>query len=168
MAVTSYVPKNGYRPCPMEPCTNQQPYSPFYAQPTFQQPLPQLYTMTNQSLAAMAGYTDPVMVRWKIHIHTQAQNLSCRHKRSLSLVSLLFCPADGVILWLHGWLPRIPQLQAIPLTQTQVIHSSLTFSFWRDISLLLPSYHSLALSLFVSLPFCVLLDDGSMFVVTLW
>lgn len=62
MAVTSYVPKNGYRPCPMEPCTNQQPYSPFYAQPTFQQPLPQLYTMTNQSLAAMAGYTDPVMM----------------------------------------------------------------------------------------------------------
>eukprot|EP00063_Salmo_salar_P062236 XP_014037071.1 PREDICTED: la-related protein 4B-like isoform X2 [Salmo salar] len=62
MAVTSYAPKNGYRPCPMEPCTNQQPYSPFYAQPTFQQPLPQLYTMTNQSLAAMAGYTDPVMM----------------------------------------------------------------------------------------------------------
>uniref|UniRef100_A0A8C8I9L3 HTH La-type RNA-binding domain-containing protein n=1 Tax=Oncorhynchus tshawytscha TaxID=74940 RepID=A0A8C8I9L3_ONCTS len=63
MAVTSYAPKNGYRPCPMDPCTNQQPYSPYYAQPTFQQPLPQLYTMTNQSLAAMAGYTDPVMVR---------------------------------------------------------------------------------------------------------
>uniref|UniRef100_A0A8C7CQS8 La-related protein 4B-like n=1 Tax=Oncorhynchus kisutch TaxID=8019 RepID=A0A8C7CQS8_ONCKI len=62
MAVTSYAPKNGYRPCPMDPCTNQQPYSPYYAQPTFQQPLPQLYTMTNQSLAAMAGYTDPVMV----------------------------------------------------------------------------------------------------------
>ncbi|CDQ82547.1 unnamed protein product [Oncorhynchus mykiss] len=64
MAVTSYAPKNGYRPCPMDPCTNQQPYSPYYAQPTFQQPLPQLYTMTNQNLAAMAGYTDPVMVRW--------------------------------------------------------------------------------------------------------
>ncbi|XP_064799761.1 la-related protein 4B-like isoform X1 [Oncorhynchus masou masou] len=62
MAVTSYAPKNGYRPCPMDPCTNQQPYSPYYAQPTFQQPLPQLYTMTNQSLAAMAGYTDPVMM----------------------------------------------------------------------------------------------------------
>ncbi|KAM9416878.1 la-related protein 4B-like isoform 4-T7 [Salvelinus alpinus] len=50
MAVTSYAPKNGYRP------------SPYYAQPTFQQPLPQLYTMTNQSLAAMAVYTDPVMM----------------------------------------------------------------------------------------------------------
>ncbi|XP_055784359.1 la-related protein 4B-like isoform X2 [Salvelinus fontinalis] len=62
MAVTSYAPKNGYRPCPMDPCTNQQPYSPYYAQPTFQQPLPQLYTMTNQSLAAMAVYTDPVMM----------------------------------------------------------------------------------------------------------
>ncbi|XP_071184275.1 la-related protein 4B-like isoform X2 [Salvelinus alpinus] len=63
MAVTSYAPKNGYRP------------SPYYAQPTFQQPLPQLYTMTNQSLAAMAVYTDPVMVRWTYtytHTHTQA------------------------------------------------------------------------------------------------
>ncbi|CAB1349887.1 unnamed protein product, partial [Coregonus sp. 'balchen'] len=61
MAVTSYAPKNGYKPCPMDPCTNQQPYSPYYAPATFHQPLPQLYTMTNQSLAAMAGYTDPAM-----------------------------------------------------------------------------------------------------------
>uniref|UniRef100_A0A4W5JUE1 HTH La-type RNA-binding domain-containing protein n=1 Tax=Hucho hucho TaxID=62062 RepID=A0A4W5JUE1_9TELE len=59
MAVTSYAPKNGYRPRPMDPCTNQQSYNPYYAPPTFQQPLPQLYPMTNQSLAAMAGYTDP-------------------------------------------------------------------------------------------------------------
>ncbi|CAB1340976.1 unnamed protein product [Coregonus sp. 'balchen'] len=59
MAVTSYAPKNGYRPRPMDPCTNQQPYSPYYVPPTFQQPLPQHYTMTNQSLAAVAGYTDP-------------------------------------------------------------------------------------------------------------
>ncbi|KAL1006567.1 hypothetical protein UPYG_G00073900 [Umbra pygmaea] len=62
MAVTSYTPKNGYRPLPMDPSTNQQPFSPYYDPSTFQQPLPQLYQLTNQSLAAMARFADPALM----------------------------------------------------------------------------------------------------------
>lgn len=63
MAVTSFAPKNGFRPSPLDPVTNQQAYGPYYAPPTFQQPLPQLYELTNEAWGAMTTYPDPAMVR---------------------------------------------------------------------------------------------------------
>ncbi|XP_062335165.1 mucin-12-like isoform X2 [Osmerus eperlanus] len=62
MAVTSFAPKNGFRPSPLDPVTNQQAYGPYYAPPTFQQPLPQLYELTNEAWGAMTTYPDPAMV----------------------------------------------------------------------------------------------------------
>ncbi|XP_029935622.1 uncharacterized protein LOC115379081 isoform X2 [Myripristis murdjan] len=67
MAVTSYAPKNGYKPHQLDPCGNQ--FSQYYAPPTYQQhgpaqmPAPQLYDVTNQAWAtAMTGYSESNMI----------------------------------------------------------------------------------------------------------
>lgn len=88
---------------------------------------------------------------------------------SLTLVSLVFCTADGVITWLHERLPRRPQLQNIPLIQTQVLHSSLSFFLILERRLSPSPKLSFSLYLFVSLSLSisVFLDDGTMVVVRL-
>lgn len=63
MAVTSYAPKNGYRPSKLDQCSNH--YSSYFPLSTFQQPWPthmpaqQLYDFANEVWAsAPAGYQD--------------------------------------------------------------------------------------------------------------
>lgn len=148
MAVTSYAPKNGYRPRPMHPCTNQQPYNPYHAPPTFQQPLPQLYPMSNQRLAAMAGYTDPDLVRWThTHVHR------CRYKHFLSHWCH-WCSVQQMASlpgFMNGF-PGGPSFKISPSYRHRYYTPhSLSFSFWRDVSLLLPSYHSRSIYLSLSL-----------------
>ncbi|CAL8319379.1 unnamed protein product [Boreogadus saida] len=63
MAVTSYAPKNGYRPADATASANQQAFAGFYSpQPASapgQLPVTQLYDLTNQAWAtAMTGYQD--------------------------------------------------------------------------------------------------------------
>ena len=67
MAVTSYAPKNGYRPADAA-SANQQAFAGFYSpQPASapgQLPVTQLYDLTNQAWAtAMTGYQDASLVR---------------------------------------------------------------------------------------------------------
>nr|XP_033495043.1 uncharacterized protein LOC117264861 isoform X1 [Epinephelus lanceolatus] len=59
MAVPSFAPKNGYRPAPLDQCSN--PYSSYYPTRTYQQPCPtqQLYDFTNEVWASGAtGYPE--------------------------------------------------------------------------------------------------------------
>ncbi|XP_028425245.1 uncharacterized protein LOC114549214 isoform X2 [Perca flavescens] len=59
MAVTSFAPKNGYRPAQLDQCGN--PYRPYFPPSSYQQPCPtqQLYDFTNDVWAsAAAGYQE--------------------------------------------------------------------------------------------------------------
>ncbi|XP_074477280.1 uncharacterized protein LOC141759272 isoform X2 [Sebastes fasciatus] len=59
MAVTSFAPKNGYRPAQLDQCGN--PYSSYFPQSTYQQPCPtqQMYDFPNEGWAPAArGYQE--------------------------------------------------------------------------------------------------------------
>ncbi|XP_029385165.1 uncharacterized protein LOC115061080 [Echeneis naucrates] len=63
MAVTSYAPKNGYRPTQLDQCSNH--YSSYFPPTSYQQPCPphipaqQLYELTNEMwLSAAPGYQE--------------------------------------------------------------------------------------------------------------
>ncbi|KAK0143035.1 La-related protein 4B [Merluccius polli] len=74
MAVTSYAPKNGYRPtlAGRDPAANQQAFGGFYSPPPSSSchphspgrlPAPQLYDLTNQAWAtAMTGFNDATLM----------------------------------------------------------------------------------------------------------